>query len=161
VIMAQAKAGASETGPTKSIWTRLEQVGVPASAQKRVPVGVQHFDWSALFDKPSLFTDQIIAKMPAARNLVKVHTQTMAFEFLSAVGGANGEIKRIDPKRVRSTANWDIGETDYWLVQEDYQAGNSATPNTQYMHLISAKPGSAAKIIDLSTQLQTDGTLKK
>ena len=159
ILVAQAKAGGAEAEPTRNIWFRLEQLGISASAGSRVDVGVQHFDWSALYDKPALFTDQLIADIPTARSLIKVRDEKTA--VFNEIPADNSAMLTIDPKQVRATASWHIGRTHYWLLQEDYQDGNSSTPMNRYMHLVSSADGGDAKIIDLSTRLDADGTLQK
>ncbi len=159
ILVAQAKSGGAEAEPTRNIWLRLEQLGISASSQARADVGVQHFDWEALYDKPALFTDQLLADIPTARNLIKVRDEKRA--VFNELPPNNSAMLTIDPKQVRATANWHIGGTRYWLLQEDYQDGNSSTPMNRYMHLVSSADGGAAKIIDLSTRLDVDGTLQK
>lgn len=159
ILVAQARAGGAEIEPTRNIWSRLEQLGIQASAGSRIDVGVQHFDWQALYDKPSLFTDQFLADVPTARSLIKVRDDKAL--LYTEIPPDNGPMLTIDPKQPRATANWHIGGTRYWLLQEDYQDGNSSTPQNQYLHLVSSADGGPAKIIDLSTRLDADGTLAK
>ena len=162
LTIARAAAGAGAAG-TSNVWQRLAQLGVPVSLTDRVDLPLTSFSWKEAYDKPSLVTEPLLAKLPAIRQML---TETGDNDF-AAPGYVDEqhEITKIIPQRVRQIANWRIGGTEYWLTHADYQTGNSSTPQDRYLHIISgnpaAGPSGALRIIDLSTRLTVDGTLAR
>jgi hypothetical protein len=144
----------------RNVWLRMEQLGVPLSDESRVEVPVQSFGWEALYDNPAPVVTQLTAKIPAIREIL---VNRSGEDSLVPPGNPaeDQELKQIDPKKVRQLANWNIGGTEYWLIHEDYQSGNSATPNEQYLHLVSGNASGLSSVIDLSTQLAAAGVLAK
>ncbi len=137
-----------------------EQLGVPLSDESRIEVPVQSFGWEALYDNPAQVITPLTAKIPAIREIL---VNRSGEDSLVPPGNPAGdqELKQIDPKKVRQLATWNIGGAEYWLIHEDYQSGNSATPNEQYLHFVSGNASGLSSLIDLSSRLEAAGTLAK
>lgn len=160
LILARAAARGSGYKRDRNIWARMQQLGVPISEAVRVEVPVQSFKWEAVYDNPALVVDKLAAKIPAIREILVSQSSGGSFEP-PGYGGEAHELKQIDARKVRHIANWNLEGTEYWLIHEDYQSGNRATPNQQYLHLISGNASGITSVIDLSTRLAAAGTLAK
>ncbi len=160
LFAARAMARGTGDGQGRNIWLRMEQLGVPLSDESRAEVPVESFDWEALYDNPAPVIAKLTAKLPAIREIL---VDRKGEDSLEPPGNPaeNQELKQIDPRKVRNIASWNNGGTVYWLIHEDYQSGNSATPNEQYLHLVSGTGSAKLNVIDLSTRLGADGTLAK
>ena len=143
---------------TGGIWRRLQQLGVPLSEVSRADIPVETFDWQATTDNPAMVVDKVAAKIPSMREIMVDQKDSLDVpDFVDE----QHEIKKIDPRKVTRLANWRIRGTEYWLIHENYQSNNSATANTQYLHLVSGNASAMTGIIDLSTRLAVDGILAK
>jgi hypothetical protein len=156
LIVARAVSGSATGG--KNIWQRLSDLGVPVSEASRSEISTQSFDFAAVFDKPSLVVEPMVGSLPAVRQIL-VSSKELGLDAVAYVDEQH-EITKIDPRRVGLLANWSIDGTQYWLTHENYQTGNSATPENQYLHILSGKPG-GLRVVDLSTRLAVAGTLAK
>ena len=148
-------------GANGNVWQRLAQLGTPVSREGRLELDITSFPWNEVYDKPSLVTEPLLAKLPAIQQIL-----AEAGDSGNAAPGyvdEQHEITKINAQRVLQIANWTIDGTEYWLTRADYQTGNSSTPQDQYLHIISGNPASdpsgALRITDLSTRLTLDGTL--
>ncbi|MGO9461411.1 MAG: caspase family protein [Rhodomicrobium sp.] len=159
LVTARAVLSSPGSNRDRNIWRRLEQLGAPVRDADRVEVPVETFTWRVAFDKPKLIVDKVAAKIPSARQIMVIPSGSFT-ELPEEVDGQH-ELQKINPKRVRQIANWKIGKLEYWLIQEDYQTGNLATPTDQYLHIVSGNASGLLRIIDLSTRLAADGTLAR
>jgi Caspase domain len=160
LIFARAAARGPAGNRDRNIWARMQQLGVPLSDASRAEVPVQSFKWDELSDNPAPVTSKLTAKIPAIGEIL---VNRSGKDSLEPPGhpGQGEELKQIDPKKVRHLANWTIGGTEYWLIHQDYQSGNSATPMDQYLHLVSGNASGLSSVIDLSTRVAAGGFLAK
>ena len=142
----------------RNIWLRMEQLGVPLRAGDRVEAPVESFTWEEVHEKPASLINKLASKIPAIRQILVTQKDNLD---IPDYADEQHEIKKINPAGVRYLASWNINGTAYWLIHEDYKQNNVATPNQQYLHLVSGNSSGLFGIIDLSTRLGTDGTLSK
>ena len=160
LTMARAAASGSARA-SGNVWRRLGELGIPVSQEGSVDLAITSFSWNEVYDKPSLVTEPLLAKLPAIQQIL-----AEAGDSGNAAPGyvdEQHEITKINAQRVRQIANWTIDGTQYWLTRADYQMGNSSTAQDQYLQIISGNPAGgpsgALRIVDLSTRLSLDGTL--
>ena len=160
LILARAAARGSGYAGDRNIWARMHQIGAPVSGEVRVEVPVQDFKWDELSNNPAPVVSKLTAKIPAIRAIL---VSRAADDSLEPPGhpGPGEELKQIDPRNVRHIANWSTGGTEYWLIHEDYQSGNSATPMDQYLHLVAGSASGLSSVIDLSARVAAGGFLTR
>ncbi len=158
LMSARARSSRRIANRTRNIWTRLAQLKAPIISARTVDVKVETFNFDTVFKNPSIVMNKLSVKIPSIRQIM-----VPKFDSLDVPDFVDDdhETKKIDPKKVTKAANWKIGELEYWLIHENYQSGNSSTPNTQYLHLVSGNASGISSIIDLSTRLSVSGTLAK
>lgn len=160
LIIARAASGAVSPKADRNVWQRLEQLGLPVNAGSREDVPITSFGWDVAYDHPETIAGQIVSKLPGARPILSGSAENAPDGIPDYVDETH-EIKLIDPKRVRDIASFKAGGLTYWLITEDYQQGNSATPSSKYLHLVSGDDKGPASVVDLSTRLGADGTLAR
>jgi Caspase domain len=140
------------------IWLRMAQLGVPLSSTSRAELPVQSFDSEALFDNPTPVVSKLEEKIPSIGKILVPEAAGEALD-IPDYKDEQHEIKLIIPRKIRDIANWTLNGTAYWLIHENYQGNNLATPNQQYLHLVSGDTSGISRVIDLSTRLGVDGIL--
>jgi Caspase domain len=133
-----------------TLWGRLAQLEPSLSVGDAQSVPVQQISWEVASNKPDDVIRPILMSIPAAVDVFKVPDDMDGWDNDKRSGMLN-EATLIQPKEIRSLANWQVAGTPYWLIHPYFSMGASSR---YWLFLLRGGKSGGYKLVDLSARLK-------
>ncbi|MBS0244572.1 MAG: hypothetical protein JSS20_20565, partial [Proteobacteria bacterium] len=151
----KSRGNADATIPVETLWGRIAQLLPRGSASDALPP----------LSRGSIATDAAEAGDGVANTIIGALAKARAVLKPSGAGdyvdgaeigvddyyGLKAEARFIDPRTIRQTAQWQVGEERYWLATALFDYGASSR---NWLFLLHGTAGGPTKLVDLTHRLR-------